>query len=425
MSFHNTSLYIIPVSVGDAIKMTDELLLSGSWEWDHTLGVPNYLLHYVHGLATDRERFRVLSYREPSSLPISVAGGKRRYSSRPSIDAIYLCAFGTGVAFLEFRVSYGDMTVDEIIDFAYHFKKADAADQRGLLKEGEISLMTAARRLLMVERTNAELFFSYRNSFQSNCICYHMIHLSGEQAEREDVDRLCFYLKRSYDSAYLYDKSNDGSEYDMIYKPYSYMTWAGCQEGLVHIASDTDNEKTNRFLNGYHFTNLMRDYHFTYLLLLNQRFTSLKYIDALASITDDTEEVERISAASAILKTRYSFRVVSDEMVYQNIYSDMYRIFHIDKLLLDVADCGSRMEGVEAAESKHHEKTTSSLLLALSVLALFSALVDASGYFDRMFPHMNIATIVGTGSVIGVFLLVLGKTVVDFFRSRRQRKRHK
>ena len=420
MSFENTTFYIIPLSVEDMTAFTEHLLKSEKWEREEKLCRPNYLLHYAHSLATDPSRFRVLRYRETERLPICTFQKTLNYSVSPRITDIYLCAFGTGVCFLEYRVAYGDMPLSELMDFAYTFKKADGADRKKLLSEGEISLMTASKQILDTEKTKAKLFFAYHNEIQSNCICYHLIRLSKEQTAENDIDRLCFYLKRSYDSAYLYDKDNDSSEYDMIYKPYYYMVWAGCQEGLVMLTTETDVPKTNFFIENYYFSNLISDYHFMYLMLLNQRFGSLKCIDALAAAPDDRPALERISTAAADLATRYAFYVISDEMVYQNIYSDLYRIFHIDKLLADVKECGERMAAVQSAAAERHEKTTSRLLFALSCLTAFSALVDATGYFDRLFPWMGIATAIGTLCVGGVLLVTLGKNFLEAWRDKRK-----
>ncbi len=423
MNFENTTFFIIPVAIGDMAHVTDALLASGDWERDKTICRPNFLLSYVHALSADEERFRVLRYLKTDELPIHMFEKKVGYTQSPKIKEFYLCAFGTGVAFLECRVAYGDMPITEIMDFAYHFKKADAADRKKLLKEGEVSLLTAAKRILMCEETGALPFFAYHNDIQYNCICYHLIRLSREQAKEEDVDRLCFYLKRSYDSAYLYNKENAVGEYDMIYKPYYYMVWAGCQEGLVVIASETDTDKTNYFLNNYYFGSLLSDYHFMYLMLLNQRFASLKFIEELASASDERASLERISVSAADLSTRYAFHVISDEMVYQNIYSDMYRIFHIDELSVDVKECGERMHTLWNAAAERHEKRSSRLLFALSCLTAFSALVDATGYFDRILPDFPLATVIGTCSVCLVFALIFMRNLWEGKRTKKKKSK--
>ena len=403
MGFENTTFYIIPVAIGNMRKYTDTLLSRGDWESDETICRPDYLLSYIHSLAHDPDRFRVLRYKKTAELPIHMFRDWVKYTVAPRIEEIYLCAFGTGVAFLEYRVAYGDMPLEEIKRFAYNFKKADNADHKGLLAEGEVSMMTATKQILYTDELGARPFFAYRNNIQYNCICYHLIRLSKEQKKKEDIDRLCFYLKRSYNDAYLYDKENDGSDYDMVYKPYSYMVWAGCQEGLVMITHETDHADTNSFLDKYYYDNLICDYHFMYLILLNQRFSSLLHIEALALAPDDSESLERINADATELATRYAFHVVSDEMVYQNIYTNMYHIFHIDKLLSDVEECRARIKAVQKSIAERNEKRTSGLLAGLSWLTFFSALVDATGYVDRFTGHFALATALGSVGVAIVF----------------------
>lgn len=425
MNFENSTFFIIPVAMRDTKKVTETLLSSGDWERDMRICRPNYLLSYVHALSADEERFQVLRYLKTETLPVHLFEEKLEYSVKPKIKEFYFCAFGTGVGFLECRVCYGDMPVSEIMDFAYTFKRADNADRKKLLKEGEISLKTAVDLLLMREKTDIKPFFAYHNDIQSNCICYHTLLLPKEVAAREDIDRLCFYFKRSYDSAYLYNAQNGTGEYDMIYKPYGYMVWAGCQEGLVAIACETDNAKTNYFLQNYYFGNLISDYHFMYLLLLNQRFTSLKLIDTLASVTEDRESLEKIGVCAADLATRYAFHVISDEMVYQNIYSDMYRIFHIDELSVDVKECGERMQALQNASFERNERKSARLLFALSCLTAFSALVDATGYFDRFLPDLPLATLIGTCSVVSVFIGILLRNMWESRTRKRKIKKLK
>ena len=88
MNFENTTFYIIPVAIDDMPVFADTLLATGDWEKDSVICRPNYLLNYVHALADDPSRFRVLRYRKTEELPIHMFEQKLKYSVKPKIKEI-------------------------------------------------------------------------------------------------------------------------------------------------------------------------------------------------------------------------------------------------------------------------------------------------------------------------------------------------
>ncbi len=83
------------------------------------------------------------------------------------------------------------------------------------------------------------------------------------------------------------------------------------------------------------------------------------------------------------LKTKYSFRVISDDRNFQSLYNGMYRVFEIDNLLADLEESNDQISDILEEKRQKHEQRFEWILGALSVLAVFSALIDLSDYLDR------------------------------------------
>jgi hypothetical protein len=210
----------------------------------------------------------------------------------------------------------------------------------------------------------------------------------------------------------------------MIYEPYVYDRWAGSQEGLVNICFYTEDEAANSFIRNYKQRHLDDNYQFMYLLLLNQRFSAIRYIDQIAALnksdmktSEKEHEIGRLNARITRLKTVFAFNVVSDDLLYQNVYKRMYAILDIDRLLEDIRDNEEQEELLHNAKSLDTEKQTSNFLLLLSVLSIASVLIDASSYLDRIPYLQSISTGLSLAIVIGI--------LVGYFLPRLRRRRRK
>ena len=104
------------------------------------------------------------------------------------------------------------------------------------------------------------------------------------------------------------------------------------------------------------------------------------------------------------LKTVFAFNVISDDLIYQNVYKRMYSILDIDRLLDDIRDNEEQEQLINNAKSLQAEKQTEAFLLMLSILSLASVLIDSSSYLDRLKIGESISTII---SLILVVLVVI------------------
>ena len=197
---------------------------------------------------------------------------------------------------------------------------------------------------------------------------FHQL-FTPEMLSDEEIHKHLIHLRRGYHGGFAIP--NMSGEYDMIYEPYSYDHWAGSQEGFVNIFSYSGEERTDHFLAKYKPAHLSRNYWFMYLILLNQRFSAIRYLDKISQISEYTRrEKEKLNEKILHLKTVFSFNVVSDDQLYQNIYSQMYHLLDIERLLADIRDNEEQVETLQNHELLENEKMTSRFLFGLSLLCI-------------------------------------------------------
>ena len=91
----------------------------------------------------------------------------------------------------------------------------------------------------------------------------------------------------------------------------------------------------------------------------------------------------------------------------------MYNILGIERLLEDILDNEAQIEILRNASAAKAEKLSSRLLFGISLLSIFSALVDASSYFERFDTLSAIATMLGlicTAAVVLISVVWIMKT---------------
>ncbi len=359
--------------------------------------MPQYMLPYINRIYREDDLFFEFELKEEFLPRLSLYRCKVREGASPILKAIRLCCFSTGCVLAEFLVEYHGMSVDEIADYAALLKNAKRSDK----EDADFVNIEAALRSIMPESAEATVFFTAGPSdFKIDCKMFHQIRLDGPIEEAE-MKRHLVHLRRGYDREF--DVPLCEGEYDVIYSPYDYDRWAGSQEGLVNVFFLSGRQRTDGFLTKYKPDHLSRNYRFLYLLLLNQRFSAISYLDKISQMNHYTRvEKEKLNDKISLLKTTFTFNVVSDDLLYQNLYAKMYAILDIDRLLTDIHDNEEQIEVLQNHEMLENEKKTSVILFALSLLSVFSVLVDAAGYFDRISFLQGGATQLSFGCLITI-----------------------
>ena len=243
---------------------------------------------------------------------------------------------------------------------------------------------------------------------------FHQLFVNND-VTHENIKSNIFYLSRGYYTDMPIPNVDD--EYDMSFEPFDYDHWAGSQEGLVNIFHLPQGQKFNYFIEQIKPIHLSVYYRFMYLILLNQRYSTIKYLEQIPMIrTLPRKDREEFNVKMSTIKTVFAFSIVSDDLLYQTIYSKMYHVLSIDTLLKDMKDNEEQIELLQNQEILKAENQSSFILFGLSFLSIFSVLIDAAQYFDRIPFISYIPTI---SSTIVVCIIVI---FIFFFWHRSQSK---
>ena len=340
--------------------------------------IPQYLLPYITRIYCNDSLFSEFELASEHFPDLCMFDSRFPAGGEAKVQSIRLSCFSTGCVFMEFQVVYQGLSLDDIADFSFRFKNANSTDKSASEK---IKMKDAIAALLPANSGCCAFYAS--SDIKNECKMFHQI-LLDEVPAQETLEKHLVHLRRGYHKEFPIPVI--GEDFDMLFEPYKYDHWAGSQEGLVNIFHLTESTSTNSFLTKYKPKHLAVDYRFLYLVLLNQRFSAIVYLGKIPFIRSYTRKHrEKMNMLTSSLKTLFSFSIVSDDQLFQTIYAKMYSIMGIDRLLADIRDNEEQIELLQNHEMLNAEKKTSVFLFGLSILSLFSVLVDAAGYFDR-FP---------------------------------------
>ena len=388
----NCTYFILPCRILSPEKLNGFLRENKDWAEVQKGFQTQYLLFYASGMNLPAdERFRRYRHRAPQTVPLylfqdQLAGQQKKDRESvpssgcgPEVGGISLYVFGSGIAFLEIQVLYGDMNAQKIVSFVNLFRslRFDESKPQLQMQPGEISLKTAAERLLPAAKSGTVLCFSNPSEIKQQAIVYSMLDVNScgtGSAGDYSSDHCSFLLTHGYQSISPACIGQENTyEMQVCMKAGEY--WRGSQDGMACVT-----EKPYSFQS----VHLNVDYHFLYLLLLDQRFSAISYIEEMSRPDQTPDSIQAIHKKVVALKTRYSFRVVSDDFFLQTIYNGMYRVLEIDHLLEDLGEGNDQLAAVVQDKQEAREQRFNRWLSILSVLAIFSALIDLTDYISRI-----------------------------------------
>ena len=404
---YSKSIFFIPVWFDQFKPFTKAVSGSELWEPTESKKVwAGYLFRYASDLNRNKELFASFTLKDPASLNVYMFQEEMAVENIPAVEQVRLSCFSTGVGFMEFWVSYSGLSVEQIADFSYMFKKATSKCRKEL-PNGQRALYDVAQALLPAEQRSV-LFFSSSARFKYECNCFHFIHLDQEIPEQAELESTLYHLSRSYRN---HMPTSAESAYDVIYKAGEGDFWGGSSEGLANVVYDyqrPQDEKNDYYLHTLKPQRLETDYYFMYLLLLNQKYSAVEYIRMVSqSLDNTTREVECLNRRIIQLKNTFSFNVISDDSIVQNVYSKMYAVLEIRNLLEDVIENEKQMEFLQKAKHMNDDRLSNKYLLGISILSLFSALIDSASFFDRVDGIRPISTILSLACVLVVLVLCI------------------
>ena len=403
--------------------------------------VPVYLMKYMNdgvGYQTERHYAYQLVEKRAYSLPYTDGNRKlltcimhhKGQRKEYTIDIrIRIHCFGTNIGFLVYDIWYSnDMNYQDILTFNYLFKKVGTSkfeifsESLPSSQENTICLYALSESLIANGLDNVEIFFHANHQIRMTS---NVFSIFCDTAKKEIDDKL-FHLSHSYTTDYGYNKSYHDDIFHR-YHPYAYIHWGYCPDGIACVYYNI-NAFTNNDLHG----RLQNDYYFMYLVLLNQKYTLLSLINEMMACKNASpQEWRHIQHKLIIYQMEYSFRIVSDEMTYHKIYSDMREILSINELEKDLMDISNRMFQLKNEEQSESEELANAKrswrinlgLGMLSLLAVFSAFVDSTGTLDMWFSACGENCppwlyIIVYGIIICVAIIVVKVLIVSYLQYR-------
>lgn len=413
---YSKSIFFIPVWFDQFKPFMNALENTGQWmPTDPQKFWVGYLFRYAADLTGNKDLFASFTLKDPASPGVYMFGEELQTEDPPVLEEVRFSCFATGVGFLEFWVSYAGWTAEQISNFSYMFKKATSKCNKSL-PEGQRALYDAALRLVPVN-TNAIPFFSASARFKYECNCFHFLHLDQPVPETATLQSSVYRLSRSYRNDM---PSPAESAYDVIYETGDGDYWGCCTEGLANIVydiHDPGNEKRHYYLHNLKPQCLQTDYYFAYLLLLNQKYTAVEYIRIISqSLSGSSRDTENLNRRIILLKNTFSFNVISDDSIVQNVYAKMCTVLEIRNLLENVIENEKQLELLQKSKHMNADRLSNKYLLGISILSLFSALIDAASYFDRVNGIRSFSTLLSFVCV----LLISVICVIWVFHSKRE-----
>ena len=425
--FHETAFFIFPLWAAQPDKLESYLTSQPDWESVDPHLPAQYLLYYAPGVdRAQDDRLRVFRYAAPQTLPLYLfdetirkrlqGRGQPYHEGAPTLQEIRLYLFSTNIAFLEFSLRYDGMQAAEIAEFTYLFRSLRHDEGYiGDFPQGSISLNTAIDRILPESQSGTKLCFSHAAPLKRQANVFTVLRADSCAVEPDGIERFCRLLAHGYNTGFS-EFTADETMYELNRCFGGDTFWGGSQDGLTCIVNAEPPHP-------YQFMRLCTDYHTAYLLLLNQRFAAIADIEAFSQPDIDLPTAVRLHADVVELKTRYSFRVISDDRHIQTIYREMYRIFELDHLLQDLEDANDQLSVLRQARHQKRERFIEVLLTALSVLVVFSALIDLSDYLDRFHIEAMTATKASLLVTLAIpFLAIAGYGIVLIIKNRGKRK---
>lgn len=402
--FENSTVFYVPFLLKDYKGAVTHFMKNADFAPTPAKALKtNYLLRYASDIAKDEKRFSSFRHTAPEALCLYLYENLFE-GCVPCLRELRVSFFSTCIGFVEITVGYGDMPLSDIVTFVSKFKSTTRPKDDDLPKERYRVYETVCRLL----PADAVPFFTGGALFKYNAHCFHMIKTEKDAYSPEEYATYLRLLRRNYGMQFAAEEVDEGGEFDMEYTPYAYDRWGGSQEGFVNIVSKTGDTPVDYFIDNYKYDHLNLDYRFLYLLLLNQRYTAIHYIDRIAEADmNSSRAIDRLNVQIVELKTQFSFRVISNDKIYQNIYLRLYNILDIDNLLKDLQDNEAQIAVLRDASAARSDKMASKFLFGLSLLSVFSALIDATGYFEKFSRIGDIAVWLSLACTVFIVTLCL------------------
>lgn len=149
-----------------------------------------------------------------------------------------------------------------------------------------------------------------------------------------------------------------------------------------------------------------------YLLTLHQRYSSFAFMFEISENMNDDKKISEINKNITKFQLESCFYVVSEERIYQNLYSKLSETLDIEGLFFDIKEINERFKSISDDYNDKRERNKTTALTGITLLSVCSCFADISGFLDRFFGEEALASTIISGSVVAV----VGILVILFYK---------
>lgn len=340
-----------------------------------------YLFKYVKNIFDASEYFEIdkskLCEEDLKSIfPIQDVDTGKSYNANLLDISIYLMDKTKG--FLLFKVDYNAMTEEDLKYFVYYFSHIGNS-----YNENNSKISTTFSKIVaeILKFKDYKTFTKTKGDFttpfyyiakKGNCVCpvLQLVKRDFSAMSDEEYKKYCYCIGRGYYSTenLTEERINNNGNVDMIFQPTTSTKWFGNQRNLVCVCNTAIKDTLQKNA----ASNIEQNYIYLYLTLLNQRFTLLTYMSQLVELKTKSGKLAKIYDKISEFKLLESFKTISDEFAYQNIYSQMYRILDIDDLMNDINEISLKVREQKSRKLENLFK----MFTVISAIATFYKIFD-------------------------------------------------
>lgn len=400
----NTSYIFIPFRYGDR-KIFRELVgsLGNSGSWNREKINVKYMLRYVADKIssgdeetcqcflfslndTAREAFGIPERDEWCKIPAYNYRGEKVQPLFRIVDIKLFC-FRTGVGIFAIRINLEKDDPFWVSNALFHLKKVSKT--RIITGKGKSTFLGMAKDLARafsyIEGFDPDFFFYiYEGKERANVLTF----LTADS--KDDFSKEMFYLRRCYSEGYKYLK-NAKQEEEELHTPSAGMNWGVSPEAAVCIACP--DAGIGNFLESQFFGNFNSQYLLMYVLLLHQKYVLYMYLTIIGnSDRNDLETLEDYKNQLYAFETDFVFSCITEVPQYQVLYDKIAKAFALRDMYQDVHEpilsLGEVRRAATEKEQAQRDKSLNSAILMLSLLSVFSALVDSFDFWNELFGEI-------------------------------------
>lgn len=348
----------------------------------------------------------------------------------------HLYFFSSGIGILAYRLTFKDADARIMADALFQLKRAG---RKSLLTQNQCdakpySMMTFSEKLTaQIQGENGWEFFFYADALSYRCNTLSLIELEDE----DDCPEALYFLRNAYGLGFkmMDDETTNQKE---VFRTAADRTWGVTSEGAACVAVvTTDADKA--FTEGEFCRNFNTNYLFMFILALHQKYVLYHFLTNISMHMYEDENLENLETYQnqlSLFEKDFSFNVVTEVPQYQLVYEKLREAFNLHKMYEDVHEPLASLSELRREErekrEKKQEQVVNGAMNAISILAIFSALVDSFDLLREVFYGDGLSPLVKAQlpvmwavliADIGVIIILFVIRVIVPLRKRKDRQK--